>query len=105
MYLSIAQPFYSLSLFLPSIISALGFANASASALSTPPFFLGFLTTLAVCWYSDRVKRRGIFIIAVMSVAIVGYIIIIAQNKPAVSCKLALVQSNSCWHRDARMQS
>jgi len=85
MYLSIAQPFYSLSLFLPSIIAALGFKGPQANALSTPPYVLGFITTLGLCWLSDRMKRRGIFIIGVMSLTIVGYIILIVQNKAGVS--------------------
>jgi hypothetical protein len=37
MYLSIAQPFYSLSLFTPTIIAGLGFTNAAANGLSAAP--------------------------------------------------------------------
>lgn len=79
------QPFYSVSLFLPSIITALGFKNATANALSAPPFALGFITTLVMCWWSDKIRKRGIFVIGVMSVNIIGYIILMAQHKAGVS--------------------
>ncbi|KAF8316359.1 MFS general substrate transporter [Clavulina sp. PMI_390] len=75
MYIGIAQPFYSLALFTPSIIAALGFTNANANLLSVPPYVLGFITTLLVGWYSDRVVKRGPFIIGGMLITIVGYII------------------------------
>ena len=82
---SIAQPFYSLSLFLPVIITGLGFSGPQANALSTPPYFLGFLTTLIACWYSDRIQKRGIILVACMGTCCIGYIILLAQYKPAVS--------------------
>lgn len=87
------QPFYCLSLFLPTIIAGLGYKGPQANALSTPPYVLGFLTTLAVCWASDRYKNRGLFMVGTMSVCCIGYIILLAQYKPAVSyfaCFLAV---------------
>lgn len=87
------QPFYCLSLFLPTIILGLGYSGPQANALSTPPYVLGFLTTLVVCWASDRYKRRAYFLIGTMSVCLIGYVILIAQYKPAVSyfaCFLAV---------------
>ncbi|KAG8988898.1 hypothetical protein FRB94_005578 [Tulasnella sp. JGI-2019a] len=85
MYIGIAQPFYSLSLFTPTIIAALGYKNAVANLLSTPPYVLGFITTLGTAYFSDRMRLRGPFIIFWMSVLIVGYIILITQDKPSVS--------------------
>jgi cyanate permease len=74
-YIGIAQPFYSLALFTPTIIQKLGFTNANANLLSVPPYVLGFITTLAVGYLSDRTMRRGWFIIGAMIVTIVGYAI------------------------------
>lgn len=59
MYIGIAQPFYSLALFSPTIIAKLGYTNANANLLSVPPYVLGFITTLAVGWMSDRSMNRG----------------------------------------------
>lgn len=45
MYLTIAQPFYSLSLFVPSIIVGLGYTSWQANLLSVPPYALGKCAT------------------------------------------------------------
>jgi len=63
LYLAIAEPFYALSLFTPTIIAALGFTNAAANLLSAAPYALGFLTTLATALVSDRMAIRGPFIV------------------------------------------
>jgi len=79
MYIGVAQPFYSLALFTPTIIKELGYTNANANLLSVPPYVFGFITTLVVAIASDRVLRRGIFIVGAMFVVIVGYIILISN--------------------------
>jgi len=75
MYIGIAQPFYSLALFSPTIIKELGYTNANANLLSVPPYVLGFITTLVVAYISDKTMQRGIFIIGCMIVTIIGYAI------------------------------
>jgi MFS family permease len=79
MYIGIAQPFYSLALFTPSIIKALGYTNANANLLSVPPYVLGFITTLLTAFASDKLKIRGPFLIGWMSLVVVGYIILISH--------------------------
>lgn len=81
-YIGIAQPFYSLALFTPSIIASLGYTNANANLLSVPPYVLGFITTLAAGWYSDKILQRGVFIIGFMIITIVGYIIQLCDVSP-----------------------
>ena len=76
-YIGVAQPFYSLALFTPTIIKELGYTNANANLLSVPPYVFGFITTLVVAIASDRLARRGIFIVGAMLAVIVGYIILI----------------------------
>ncbi|KZV89876.1 MFS general substrate transporter [Exidia glandulosa HHB12029] len=77
MYIGIAQPFYSLALFTPSIIKGLGATNANANLLSVPPYALGFVSTILFALGSDRLCMRGPFIIFGMSIVIVGYIILL----------------------------
>ncbi|KIJ55530.1 hypothetical protein M422DRAFT_24098 [Sphaerobolus stellatus SS14] len=79
LYLAIAQPFYSLSLFVPSIIAALGFTNAKANLLSAAPYGLGTLTTLLVAYFSDRSAMRGPFICGSMFLVVIGYIILLCN--------------------------
>jgi len=84
LYLSVAEPFYALSLFTPSIIAQLGFTNAAANLLSAAPYALGFLTTLATAVASDHFRVRGPFMIGWMLVVLVGYCIAISHVSPAV---------------------
>jgi len=79
MYIGIAQPFYSLALFTPTIIKEMGYTNANANLLSVPPYVFGFITTLVVAIVSDRLLQRGVFIVGGMLIVIVGYIILISN--------------------------
>lgn len=78
-YIGIGQPFYSLALFVPTIIKELGYTNANANLLSVPPYAFGFITTLIVAIYSDRILKRGIFIVSGLTIVIVGYIILMCD--------------------------
>ncbi|PWN87159.1 putative MFS nicotinic acid transporter Tna1 [Acaromyces ingoldii] len=84
MYISIANPLYSLALFTPTIIQSLDFSGASANLLSVPPYVVGFITTLTVAYLSDRTMMRGPFIIGSMFVVVIGYIILICDVAPGV---------------------
>lgn len=76
---------YSISLFAPTLIRGLGFATWRAQLLSTPPYALAFITTMATAYASYRVKRRAAFIILWDIVIIIGYIIMISTVQPAAS--------------------
>jgi len=83
-FLSVAQPFYSLSLFVPTIIAALGFTNATANLLSAAPYVLGTITTLSVAYISDRISMRAPAIIVMMILTIIGYIILLCDVSAGV---------------------
>jgi len=84
LYLCIAEPFYALSLFTPTIIAALGFTNAAANLLSAAPYALGFITTLLTGLLSDRMALRGPFLVGWMVVVVTGYGILISDASVAV---------------------
>lgn len=77
-------PVYSFSLFLPTIISGLGFTAVDAQLLTAPPNVLGFLTVIIVGFFSDRIKARGPFIAALFVVAAIGYIMQLASDRSGV---------------------
>ena len=77
-------PIYSFSLFLPTIINDLGYAALTAQLLTVPPYMAGFVSVLVVCWASDRLKLRGVFIIGGCLVAVVGFIMLLAGDRAAV---------------------
>lgn len=70
---------YTISLFLPTIISGLGYKSWQSQLLTVPPYVLAFICTMSTAWTTQRVKRRAPFIIGGASLAIVGYIILIAS--------------------------
>ncbi|KAJ7876256.1 MFS general substrate transporter [Mycena leptocephala] len=86
-YLGIAVPLYSFTLFLPTIIHALGFSATNAQLLTIPPYAAGCVSTILIGALSDRARKRGPFVAALSLVAIAGYIMLLATNpetQPAV---------------------
>lgn len=80
----ILVPIYSFSLFLPSIISGLGYHRITAQLFTVPPNFLAFLVVLMASWISDRIKMRGPLIATGLLVAAIGYIMQLAAKSPGV---------------------
>lgn len=77
-FIGLSIPFYSLSLFSPTIIQNLGFVTYQAQLLSAPPSVLAFITTMITAYFSDKYAHRSIFIIVWVTFGIIGYIILIA---------------------------
>lgn len=70
-------PVYALSLFLPSIIANLGYADADAQLLSTPPYVLAMCVALIFAWFSDKKGVRGPFILCSQALAIIGFTVLL----------------------------
>ncbi|GAA6027742.1 hypothetical protein JCM8097_008011 [Rhodosporidiobolus ruineniae] len=78
-YIGVAEPLYSLSLFSPTLIANLGtWTRAQSQLLTVPPYALAFIVTLSVALLSDKYGQRAIVNITFMSLAIVGFIIQLA---------------------------
>ncbi|KIW37713.1 uncharacterized protein PV06_10344 [Exophiala oligosperma] len=84
LYISIAEPLYSLALFTPTIIADLDFSGASANLLSVPPYVLGFITTMTTAFLADRFIMRGPFILFWACFVIIGYAILISDVSSGV---------------------
>jgi len=84
-YLGNCIPVYALSLFLPSIIANLGYKNADAQLLSTPPYILAMCSALLFAYISDKKRVRGPCILFSEALAIVGYAILITTKKAKYS--------------------
>lgn len=83
-FFAVITPIYSFSLFLPTIITALGYTRVDANLLTVPPNMAAFFSVLLVTYLSDRYQRRGVFMLVCATVAIIGYIMLIASAKPHV---------------------
>ncbi|UKZ58685.1 uncharacterized protein TrAtP1_000015 [Trichoderma atroviride] len=79
---TMSLPLYTLSLFLPTIISNLGYTAAKAQLLTIPPYALAFVTTVGVAIASERLGKRAIFIAGSSITAAIGYIMLLANTDP-----------------------
>ncbi|KAI1324291.1 MFS transporter-like protein [Xylariaceae sp. FL0255] len=74
-------PLYSFSLFLPTIITGLGYhVTTTAQLLTVPPNAAAVLSVVGVTWLSDHVKMRGPLMAGCSLIAIVGYILLLATG-------------------------
>ncbi|KAH3904717.1 hypothetical protein HBI56_215410 [Parastagonospora nodorum] len=79
---TMSLPLYTLSLFLPTIIKDMGYTNAQSQLLTIPPYAVATLFTIFWAILSERYKQRGLFIVTTSAVAIIGYIILLANTDP-----------------------
>ena len=82
---TMSLPLYTLSLFLPTIIKALGYTSAQAQLLTVPPYSVATVLTLIVAVASEKTKIRAPFIMGTSSLAIIGYIVLLTNTKPGVA--------------------
>jgi len=83
-FFSVITPIYSFSLFLPTIISGLGFTSVKANLLTVPPNVLATCSVLLLTYLSDKFKVRGYLVLLGASTSIVGYIMLISTGRPWV---------------------
>ncbi|KAI0847330.1 putative MFS transporter [Daldinia vernicosa] len=84
MYFSCNVSFSSLPVFLPTILSSMGFTSVNAQGLSAPPYFLSFLVCCLTTWIADKTRQRGYMIIGLSLVAGVGYVLLLSCKSVAV---------------------
>lgn len=75
-------PLYTLSLFLPTIIKALGYSSASAQLLTIPPYALATMLTVLTAWVSELHGRRAPYLFPAALVASIGYCILLSNTDP-----------------------
>jgi dipeptide/tripeptide permease len=76
MYFSCNVSFSSLPVFLPTILSEMGFTRLTAQGLSAPPYFLAFLLVILTTYIADRTQQRGLMITGLSAIGAVGYIML-----------------------------
>jgi len=85
MFMGANGPLYAFSLFLPSILSQLGFTATPANLLTVPVYVVGCISTCAVGFMADRLGNRGYFAFICYSIAFAGYLILIFSRNAALS--------------------
>ncbi|PCH43295.1 MFS general substrate transporter [Wolfiporia cocos MD-104 SS10] len=79
-YIFIVIPTYALALFLPTIISGLGYSEGHAQLLAVPPYVGGCVFTILSGVFSDRWRVRGPFVLASALTTLVGYVVLYATT-------------------------
>ncbi|KAL2215487.1 major facilitator superfamily domain-containing protein [Thermoascus aurantiacus ATCC 26904] len=77
-YMAILSGLYSFGLFLPTIINGLGFAKNpnDAQLWSVIPYAVASVVTVICAIISDRLRLRGVIMLFVLPIAIIGYAVI-----------------------------
>ncbi|KAI7904169.1 major facilitator superfamily domain-containing protein [Cokeromyces recurvatus] len=89
-YISGTIPLQGVTLFLPSIVANMGsWSKPVAQALTIPPYSLAFIMTFIVGWSSDRYFERAFHMIALNSLAILGFLLLILLPSNVVACYFA----------------
>jgi len=83
-YIGFILPIYALSLFLPTIITELGFTAAHAQLLTVPPYIAALPIVVSCAILSDKYKIRGPFILVGAVFGITGFAVIMNTTKPWV---------------------
>lgn len=78
--ISFLIPVYALALFLPTIITELGFTAAHAQLLTVPPYIIAMPLTLYTSVVSDRLSLRGPFLLFWTAFGIAGFAILVNRS-------------------------
>ncbi|ORX59709.1 MFS general substrate transporter [Hesseltinella vesiculosa] len=79
-YVGLNVALASFAVFLPSIISGLGFSSLNANLLTIPPYVAACILLFFISWNADRTMQRGYHILAVSSIGVLGYIFLLASE-------------------------
>ncbi|KAH7021857.1 major facilitator superfamily domain-containing protein [Ilyonectria destructans] len=91
--IGIFLPVYSVSIFLPTIIRSMGHAAEVAQLMSVPPYVTACLATVVGGFAADKQRKRGVYVIASCTMAIIGFVVLITVENNSVkyfACFLVL---------------
>ncbi|EDU41747.1 pantothenate transporter liz1 [Pyrenophora tritici-repentis Pt-1C-BFP] len=93
-YMGADGSLYAFSLFLPSIISGMGYKSTTANLLSVPPYAVAAVVTVVVGYIADRTQQRGYCNMAVSIFGIVGFAMLIGSGSPNVQYAVTWAANN-----------
>ncbi|KAL4939076.1 hypothetical protein BDV06DRAFT_214572 [Aspergillus oleicola] len=80
---TVATVVYGISFVLPTIIQNLGYSSVRAQAMTAPPYVSACVVTFISGIAADRYRKRALSIILPNTIAVVGFVIIIASIRYA----------------------
>ncbi|KAF2452660.1 major facilitator superfamily domain-containing protein [Lineolata rhizophorae] len=76
MYLAVCVTAYSITIFQPTILSGFGWDSLKSNLLTAPVRIVSGIVSVAMAFWSDKVKRRGIFCLSGYTISIMGSLIV-----------------------------
>jgi predicted MFS family arabinose efflux permease len=73
------------SSFLPVMLNLLGFSTLRTQLMTIPVYVVTGVFTIALCALSDRLRKRGVFLIIAFLLAAVGWLLLIVSNSRNLS--------------------
>ncbi|KAI9065355.1 MFS general substrate transporter [Trametes sanguinea] len=80
MYLGVLVPSYSCSYFAPTIIQTFGHSTITTQLLSVPPAACASVATMLIAAFSDRLRRRFVFLLPCAAVALAGFLVLLVVH-------------------------
>ncbi|KAG0633767.1 major facilitator superfamily domain-containing protein [Tuber brumale] len=87
----------SFSLFLPTILSALGWRATKAQLLTVPPYIVACCSSLAIARLSDRHRKRGLYVIPCALLTLTGYSILASVDEPNIKYMAVFFASSGAF--------
>jgi sugar phosphate permease len=77
LYLSVCVTAYSISVFTPTILATFGWSSMKSNLLSAPIRIASGIISVLLGFFSDKIKRRGIFCLGGYILSIVGLLLVV----------------------------
>lgn len=81
LYFSANVSYASLPVYLPTILTQMGYSSIDAQGLSAPPYFVAFLFALITTFLADRTQQRGLVLIVTSLVGAIGYLVLATVDR------------------------
>lgn len=96
-YFAILSGLYSFGLFLPSIITSLGYTANRAQLFTVPPYAVATVMTIVIAFVSDRLQIRGIIMLFTLPIAIIGYAVIANVTNSTVKYGMTFMMATGLY--------
>ncbi|KAF4620093.1 hypothetical protein G7Y89_g14729 [Cudoniella acicularis] len=83
-YMGCDMPLYAFSLFLPSIITQMGYSSTTAQLHTVPPYVVAAVLTITIGFIADRTRQRGLCNILVSLIGIAGFAMLLGSQTASV---------------------
>ncbi|KAI4864710.1 MFS general substrate transporter [Hypoxylon rubiginosum] len=96
-YFGILSGLYSFGLFLPTIISGLGYTADEAQLWSVIPYAVASVVTVCTAYISDHYRVRGPVMLCSLPLAIIGYAVIANTNNNQVKYGMTFLMATGLY--------